>query len=256
MILGDYMDFKEILAKCEKEKLILGTNEEESLIVDIKKSPSIIITGETGAGKSILLDQIILELINTHTSLEMGFVLVDTSGVELNLYQESNYALFSAINDMEKSVVAISKVLREIDRRKELLRDNHVATVDEYNDISDNKLPLLVLAIDDDKLLLREPDMEKMLSGIISQISGLNIFFILATSDVFNKFFEHDENIFASFLISFDYTNEQESKNNNISGSNDLEIGAFLAKYQGNIKKYHNFEFDDNLIKEVLRYHE
>lgn len=251
------MDFKDILnEQLEKDKLIIGINDEERLQVDIKKSPSIIITGETGSGKSILLDQILLELIYTHTSIEMGLILVDTSGVELNLYQESNYALFSAINDKEKSIVALSKVLREIDRRKELIHDKKVSTVDEYNAISEIKLPLLVIAIDDDKLLLREPDMEKMLSGIISQISGLNIFFVLATSDVFNKFFERDENIFASVLVSFDYTNEQESKNNNLRGSNDLEIGDFLAKYQGEIKKYHNFEFADETIKEVLRYHE
>lgn len=249
------MDFKVILDKeIEKGKLLLGTNKEELFSVDIKKSPSIIITGETGSGKSILLDQILLELIKTHTSLEMGLILVDTSGVELNLYQESNYALFSAINDMEKSIVAISKVLREIERRKNLLK-NPACLVDEYNEKTNNKLPLLVLAIDDDKMLLREPDMNRMLSGIISQLRGLNIFFVLATSDVFNSFFEQDENV-SSTLISFDYTSEQESKNNNITGSNDLEIGAFLVKTKDNVKKYYNFEFDDQTIKEVLEIHE
>lgn len=251
---GDNMNFKNILNKVNKDELILGRNAEEELKIDIKKYPSIIITGETGSGKSILLDQIILELISTHTSLEMGIIPIDTSGVELNLYQSSNYSLYSAINDLDKSVVAISKVLKEIERRKALLREKEVTTVDEYNKISDTKLPLLVVAIDDDKMLLREPDMEKMLSSILSQISGLNIFMYLATSDVFNKFFEQDENVYASLLISFDYTNPEESKNNNIDGSHDLEVGMFLVKKDGKITKYHNFDFDDDLIKEVLGY--
>ena len=248
------MDFKDILAKdINKNELILGYNDEKELIVDIKNDSSIIITGETGAGKSILLDQILLQLVNKYTSLEMSMILIDTSGVELSYYQDTNYSLFSAINDLDKSVVALSRVLKEIERRKELLNNAGVLTVDEYNEISDAKLPLLVLAIDDDKLLLRESDLEKMLSGIITQIKGLNILFVLATSDVYNKFFETDFNTLASLLISFDYTNELESKKNNVEGSNNLAIGEFLARKQGTLEKYHNYEFDDEIIKEVLR---
>ena len=248
------MNFKEILSKrLEKDKLLLGFNQEGELIVDIKKNPSIIITGETGSGKSILLDQILLELVSNYTSLEMSLMLIDTSGVELNYYHETNYAIFSAINDMDKSIVALSRVLKEIERRKSLLSDAGVLTVDEYNKIAPEKLPLLVVAIDDDKLLLREKDIEKMLSGIISQLNGLNMVLILATSDVFNKFFSTDMNTFASLLISFDYTNELESKKNNIEGSNNLGIGEFLARIQTKVEKYHNYDFDDELIKEVLR---
>lgn len=248
------MDFKKVLNNKEnKNELVLGYNEKKQLIIDIKKNNSIIITGETGAGKSILLDQILLQLINKHTSLEMSMILIDTSGVELNYYQDTNYALFSAINDLDKSVVALSRVLKEIDRRKELLNDASVLTVDEYNEVSESKLPLIVVAIDDDKLLLREKDLEKMLSGIMSQINGLNIVFVLATSDVYNKFFETDINTFASLLVSFDYTNELESKKNNIEGSNNLGIGEFLARQKNTVEKYHNFDFDDELIKEVLK---
>ena len=148
------MDFKEILAKGkEKDKLFLGYNDEKELICDIKKDPSIIITGETGAGKSILLDQILLQLISNYTSLEMSLMLIDTSGVELNYYRETNYAAFSAINDIDKSVVALSRVLKEVERRKEILSQAGVLTVDEYNKEISDKLPLLVVAIDDDKLL-------------------------------------------------------------------------------------------------------
>lgn len=247
------MDFKDILNKdIEKNLISLGNNESEELVIDINRYPSIIITGETGSGKSILLDQIILQLINKYTSLELGIIPIDTSGVELNYYAESKYTLFNAINNEEKSIVALTRVLKELERRKELLKEQEVTTVKEYNEVSSSKLPLLLVAIDDDKLLLRNKDMEKILSGIISQLMGLNILFVLATSDVHNKFFERDNNTLASLLISFDYTNSLESKKANIEGAQDLAIGEFLARKDNTVTKYRNYEFDDNIIAEVL----
>jgi len=248
------MNFRNIIdSKIEKGTLVLGVaNSGEKLTVNIKKAPSIIINGETGSGKSILLDQILLELISEYTSLEMELILVDTSGVELNYYVDTNYPVYKAINDMDKSIIALSKVLKEVENRKNILKSSGVTTIDEYNENREDKIPLLVIAIDDDKFLLREEDTEKMLSGIISQLAGLNIVFLLATSDVHNKFFESDKNVFASLLISFDYTNEEESEKNNVEGSNNLEIGAFLARINKETFKYHNFDFDDKIIKEVL----
>ncbi len=247
------MDFKDILNRnIEKEFISLGNNAEEELLIDINRYPSIIITGETGSGKSILLDQIILQLISKYTSLELGIIPIDTSGVELNYYKESSYTLFNSINDEEKSIVALTRVLREVERRKDLLKEQGVTTVKEYNKVATSKLPLLLVAIDDDKLLLRNPDMEKLLSGIISQLTGLNILFVLATSDVHNKFFERDNNTLATILISFDYTNSLESKKANIEGAQDLAIGEFLALKDEKVTKYRNYEFDDNIIFEVL----
>ncbi len=247
------MDFKEILNKeIDKNFISLGNNENEELLVDITKYPSIIITGETGSGKSILLDQIILQLINKYTSLELGIIPIDTSGVELNYYVDTNYTLYNAINDEEKSIVALTRVLREIERRKELLKSANVSTVKEYNQVSSTKLPLLLVAIDDDKLLLRNKDMEKLLSGIITQLIGLNILFVLATSDVHNKFFERDNNILASLLITFDYTNSLEAQKANIEGAQDLAIGEFIARKDNKLTKYHNYEFDDKIIEEVI----
>ena len=252
------MEFREILKlKREKGQLILGESAGgEKLLINIKETPSIIITGETGSGKSILLDQILLELISDYTSLEMELALIDTSGVELNYYCDTNYLKYKAINDIDKSVVTLSRILEEIEKRKKLIKEQGFTTIDEYNAVHEDIIPLLVVAIDDDKFLLREEDTEKMLSGIISQLAGLNIIFLLVTSDVHNKFFETDKNVFASLLISFDYTNSEESEKNNIDGSNNLEIGAFIAQINGETAKYHNFDFEDNIIKEVLHQYE
>ncbi|MDE5631020.1 MAG: hypothetical protein K2I70_05410, partial [Bacilli bacterium] len=185
-------------------------------------------------------------------SLELGIIPIDTSGVELNYYAESPYTLYNAINNEDKSIVALTRVLKEVERRKDLLKENGVTTAEQYNQIVTSKLPLLLVAIDDDKLLLRNRDMEKLLSGIISQLTGLNILFVLATSDVHNKFFERDNNTLASLLISFDYTNSLEAQKANIEGSQNLAIGEFLARKDNEVSKYRNYEFDDAIIAEVL----
>ena len=50
-----------------EKRIVVGSAGNEGsdyLTIDIFETPSVIITGETGSGKSILLDQIILQLIN------------------------------------------------------------------------------------------------------------------------------------------------------------------------------------------------
>ena len=246
------MDFKEIIDKVDKNTVFLGHQNNILLSIDIKKKPSVIITGETGSGKSILLDQVLLQLIKTHTSLEMGIMTIDTAGVELNYYADSKYALIGASNDNDKAIVVLSRVLKEIERRKALLFSNDVLTVDEYNKTAEDKLPLIVVAIDDDKFLLRNKDMEKMLSGIINQLPGLGIFFVMATSDVHNKFFESDKNTLATVLVSFDFTNASEALKANLDGADDLHIGEFISRIDDEEKVYNNFEFDDSYIEEIV----
>ena len=96
------MDFKDILKmNIAKEEVALGSKGNEIFKININEFPSLIITGETGSGKSILLDQVLLQLITKYTSLELGIMAIDTSGVELNYYKDTEYSLFSAINDGE-----------------------------------------------------------------------------------------------------------------------------------------------------------
>lgn len=246
------MNFNDILDSNHKGNLILGHEDDHLLSVNLDECSSIIITGSTGTGKSVLLNQILLELINNYTSLEMGMMLLDTSGVELNRYQATNYALFSAINDLDKANILIARVIKEMDRRRELVNNLNVSDVNEYNEKVKGDLPLLVIAIDDDKLFLRNPDINRMITSIISGIKGLNMLFILATSDNYSKFFKQDNNTLADLLISFDYQDEKDEEVINIPDTSDLIIGRFKSRYRDEIKEYNNFNFEDTIIDKIL----
>lgn len=247
------MEFREVLKNLDsKDSVILGKKDDRLLGIDINDYPSIIITGATGTGKSVLVDQIICELISTHTSLEMGLVLVDTTGVELNKYAESRYSYYASMGNDMRELVCITKVLREINRRKELFAEQGVDDIVDYNEVAPSKLPLVVLAIDDNQSLIADEDARRMIRNIIKEIPGLGIFFILAENDVSNAFFERNDNLKSAVLVSYDLANEFQSKYVNIKDSNNLETGKFLVRIEGQIDEYEDFKFDDNIIDEIL----
>ena len=247
------MEFREVLKSLDsKDSVILGKKDDRLLGIDINDYPSIIITGATGTGKSVLVDQIICELISTHTSLEMGLVLVDTTGVELNKYAESRYSYYASMGNDMRELVCITKVLREINRRKELFAEQGVDDIVDYNEVAPSKLPLVVLAIDDNQSLIADEDARRMIRNIIKEIPGLGIFFILAENDVNNAFFERNDNLKSAVLVSYDLANEFQSKYVNIKDSNNLETGKFLVRIEGQIDEYEDFKFDDKIIDEIL----
>jgi DNA segregation ATPase FtsK/SpoIIIE-like protein len=247
------MEFREVLKNLDsKDSVILGKKDDRLLGIDINDYPSIIITGATGTGKFVLVDQIICQLISTHTSLEMGLVLVDTTGVELNKYAESRYSYYSSLGNDMKELVCITKVLREINRRKELFAELGVDDIVDYNEISPSKLPLVVLAIDDNQSLIADEDARRMIRSVIKEIPGLGIFFILAENDVSNAFFERNDNLKSAVLVSYDLANEFRSKYVNMKDSSNLETGKFLVRIEGQIDEYEDFKFDDKIIDEIL----
>lgn len=247
------MEFREVLKKdLDKNIIALGSRQGGLLTINIDENPSIVITGETGTGKSVLLDQIILQMIKKFSSEDLRLVLIDTTGVELNCYKDSNYRLLTAMNDLDKSQEVLMKVIEEIDRRKKILLDSNTSSIDEYNELYGHNIPRIIVAIDDNKSLLDINDVNNMIKNIIDDLENINIMFVISTNDIYNKFFEDKNNILSKVLISFDTTSEEESSVSSIPFSHDLLTGRFIVYQNGNYEEYHNFEFDDEIIKEIL----
>ena len=246
--------FIEVLENNTKtHEVVVGYNSEGVKTIDLKEHPSIIITGETGSGKSILVDQIVCQLIKNNTSLDMEFFFVDSSGVELNLYSKTRYAKESALRDKKASLEIISKVLREMDYRYELLNSKGYLSADEYNEREEAKISDLVLVIDDNDTLIRSEDISKQLTALMSGIKDVNIYLICAFSNTDNYFFKNDKNIYSDVRISFDMSDKEHASYINIRGAEDLKIGKFyMIEDEENKRQYYNFDFDDKIIVDIL----
>lgn len=250
----EHKDFRKVLEENNKKhEVIVGYNKKGDIrSIDLKENPSIIVTGETGSGKSILLDQIVCQLIKNNTSLDMELFLIDSGGVELNLYADSRYSKEYALRDNDKALSVLLKVLNIMDERYRLVRSKGYLTVDEYNEKEEEKLNYIVLVIDDNDTFIMNEDISKQITSLIAGLQDTNIFLIGAFSNTDNYFFKSDKNIYSSIIISFDMSDSEHANYANIPGAEDLSIGKFIISENNERKEYYNFDFDDKIIVETL----
>jgi hypothetical protein len=182
----------------------------------------------------------------------MDFFLIDSSGVELNLYADSRYSKEYALRDNEKALKVLVKVLNIMDERYKLIHSKNCLTVDEYNEKYEDKLSDIVLVIDDNDTFIMNEDISKQITSLIAGLKDTNIFFIGAFSNTDNYFFKSDKNTYSSIVISFDMSDAEHAQNVNINNAENLEIGKFYLSENNEVIEYYNFDFDDKIIVETL----
>ena len=244
------MEFKEVLDKdIDRRKIAIGSRKGSILTIDLNKISSVIITGETGTGKSVMIRQILKQFNDKYTFEEVNFMIIDTSGVELLDYKDNNKTLISAYNDLDKSQEMIFKVLEEIDNRKNKLLEYSSLDIYSYNEDNNRKVPYLVVVVDDNQSLLSKEDVSSMINKIIDTIDvRYNMLFVLATNNTYNDLFDNYKDRENNLKISFDTSSSEEAENTGMPYSNDLLTGKFLIYNDGNYEEYNNFDLTDNNI--------
>ena len=252
------MDFKNILEENNSKRVVaVGYDEKTGEIkyLDLFNDSSIVVTGETGSGKSILLDQIVCQLIKNNTSLDMEFYLIDPSGVELNLYADSRYSKEYAMRDSVKAQEIFYKVRDEADRRSRLLIEENCPTIDDYNrKYPEDKLSDIVLVIDDNDDFVLSEDFAKQMGHLITNTGSTGVFVIAAFSNTDNYYFKSDKNLLPHILITFDMSDAEHASFVNFPGAENLGIGDFMLREgrENKYKVFKNFEFEDKIIVDTL----
>jgi S-DNA-T family DNA segregation ATPase FtsK/SpoIIIE len=76
------------LKDVKKGELVFGIDNLNNLVrAKIDEMPHLLIGGETGAGKSVMLNSLIVQLITHNTPAEVGLVMIDKKRVELSAYE-------------------------------------------------------------------------------------------------------------------------------------------------------------------------
>ena len=152
--------------------LYLGINtDNEKTAIDLAKAPHLLIAGETGSGKSVCLASIITSLIYKKTDEELQLMLIDKKN-ELSIFNELPHLIDNSLNDDDDIITALRNIEGELRERNNKITNKGARNIQEYNKKTRNKLPYIVLIIDELQDLLSR-DIKKEAERIINTIASL-----------------------------------------------------------------------------------
>ncbi|MCB9139202.1 MAG: DNA translocase FtsK [Caldilineaceae bacterium] len=158
------------------------------VVMDLAKAPHMLIAGQTGAGKSVCINTIIVGLLMQHGPESLRFVMVDPKMVELPGYNGIDHLMGKVITDMDQVMGALTWLLLQMDDRYQLFREAGVRNLDAYNALARRRkamepLPYIVLIVDElaDLMMTAAEDVERQICRLAQMARATGIHLILAT---------------------------------------------------------------------------
>lgn len=164
--------------------LAIGCTTDGSVVIeDLAAAPHLLIAGQTGSGKSVAMNSIILGLMAAHTPETLEFVMIDPKVVELSMYANIPYLKMPIISDMNKAITALKAVVNEMEMRYHLIASKKVRNIASYNKIATKKLPYTVVVIDElsDLMMTNGKDVESLIVRIAQKARAVGIHLVVAT---------------------------------------------------------------------------
>lgn len=158
----------------------------QPILFDLATSPHVLVGGVNGDEKTSFLDLLICSILCTKTPEEVRLILVDTKVVELSIYNGVPHLLSPVITDVGTAFKALDFVVKGLERRIELLTSTGSRKIEEYNAKAAERLPYIVVIIDDfaDLILTAGKEFEFLIKRITSVARFCGIHLVFSTKRV------------------------------------------------------------------------
>jgi len=153
-------------------------------IADISRMPHVLIAGQTGSGKSVLINSWIVSLLMRATPDEIRLILIDPKRVEMTRYNGVPHLLAPVMHDPNEVVSALRWTIKEMDNRYKLFAEMGARNIEGYNEMAGfQSLPYIFIFIDElaDIMLFAPAEVEDAICRIAQMARATGIHLVLAT---------------------------------------------------------------------------
>lgn len=175
----------------------------EPVVGELNKMPHMLIAGQTGSGKSVMINTLLTSLLYRNSPSDMKLILVDPKQVEMAPYEDIPHLLTPVIVEPEKTISALKWAVNEMERRYKLLAEEKIRDIKSYNqkiksgskrisvedengnaqEIEDGTMPYIVIVIDElaDLMMVAARDVEALIVRLAQKARAVGIHLVLAT---------------------------------------------------------------------------
>lgn len=175
----------------------------EAVVGELNKMPHLLIAGQTGSGKSVMINTLLTSLLYRNAPSDMKLILVDPKQVEMAPYEDIPHLITPVINEPEKTISALKWAVNEMERRYKLLAEHKVRDIKTYNSMIQNgrkritvqdeegteqqhengAMPYIVIVIDElaDLMMVAARDVEALIVRLAQKARAVGIHLVLAT---------------------------------------------------------------------------
>ena len=231
-------------------------------VIDLSKTPHLLVAGTTGSGKSVFINTLLASILYRFSPEELRLILIDPKMLELSVYNDIAHLLTPVVTEPKKAIITLKWVCKEMERRYSLMNEENTRSLEGYNEKSHEKLPYIVVFIDEmaDLMMTAGKEVEHYVQRLAQMARACGIHLVMATQrpsvDIITG------SIKANFpsRISFQVASKYDSRTvlgevgaEQLLGNGDM----LMTKNGGNIIRYQSAFISDNevnkLIKEIKR---
>ena len=170
---------------------------------ELGKMPHLLIAGQTGSGKSVMINTLLTSLLYRNSPSDMKLILVDPKQVEMAPYEDIPHLLTPVITEPEKTISALKWAVNEMERRYKLLATEKIRNIKDYNkrlqsrakkiaiadengnvqEHEDGSMPYIVIVVDEmaDLMMIAKKDVEALIVRLAQKARAVGIHLVLAT---------------------------------------------------------------------------
>ena len=152
-------------------------------VIDLSKTPHLLVAGTTGSGKSVFINTLLASLLYKFSPSELRLILIDPKMLELSVYNDIAHLLTPVVTEPKKAIIALKWVCKEMERRYSMMNEEGTRNLEGYNKKSSEKLPYIVVFIDEmaDLMMTAGKEVEHYVQRLAQMARACGIHLVMAT---------------------------------------------------------------------------